>query len=977
MTATSAVKSDERVLLPQHEALIVASAVAPEVARARGYRSVLKRAELRGLGFGERQCRVPALLVPVWNVAGEIATYQIRPDEPRIVSGKALKYETPRGSRMVLDVPPQARQWLGDPQRPLFITEGARKSDSGVSQRLCCVALLGVWNWRGSNEQGGKVALADWDSIALNRRDVYICFDSDVMTKPPVHQAMARLRAFLEQRDARVQLIYLPPAKGGGKVGLDDYLAAGHNVADLLRLASPELRTATVAEDEDETALPYRATECGLVWLKPTANGTVTVPLANFAARIVGDIVEDDGAETRRLFEIEASLNGRTARLTIPTAQFNAMNWPVEHLGPGAVVYAGFGLRDHARAAVQILSGEPTRQRVYTHLGWREIDGAWVYLHGGRAIGAAGPTGDVEVRLPEALSRFELPDPPTGDGIGNAIRASLGTLDLALDTVTVPLLCAAWRAALGTADLSLHITGPTGTGKTELAALEQQHWGPGLDARHLPGSWSSTGNALEGLAFSAKDALLVVDDFAPAGTTADVARTHREADRLFRAQGNLSGRQRMRADASIRPPKPPRGLIISTGEDVPRGQSLRARLLVLELAPDALDWDHLSVCQENASNGLYAEALAGFLKWLAPRYGNVLAGLAAEVRDLRQQASQSALHRRVPDIVANLAVGLRYFLAYAQEAGALTADEADSLWERGWKALGEVAAAQTAHHMAAEPARRFMQLLRGAIASGRAHVASGDGGEPDKPGVWGWWRADGSTGYAPEWRAQGQLVGWLDGQDLYLEPDPSYAAAQSLAREMGDSLGVSPRTLHKRLEERGLLASTEPGRNTRTVRRTLAGARRTVLHVHAGSIMPQETDQTDQSFQSEAFEAAGGQFSGQFAVPSRDRTAQGNCPVQGGEARVEPVVGDLGNSVSSREDNTHNAHDSPEANTTAVDSTPAPQRPCYTCGGTQFWRAVDGAVVCATCHPPGSEGLVARWFNVNADGNDTMQAEVK
>src|SRR5215467_12780213 len=105
------------------------------------------------------------------------------------LEAKTVKYETPSGARMVVDVPPSVRQWLGDPKRPLFITEGARKADAAVSQDLCCVALLGVWNWRGSNEHGGKVALPDWESVALNDREIYICFDSDVMTKPAVHQA--------------------------------------------------------------------------------------------------------------------------------------------------------------------------------------------------------------------------------------------------------------------------------------------------------------------------------------------------------------------------------------------------------------------------------------------------------------------------------------------------------------------------------------------------------------------------------------------------------------------------------------------------------------------------------------------------------------------------------------------------------------------------------------------------------------------
>jgi hypothetical protein len=122
------------------------------------------------------------------------------------------------------------------------------------------------------------------------------------------------------------------------------------------------------------------------------------------------------------------------------------------------------------------------------------------------------------------------------------------------------VLCAPWRAVLGACDHSLYLAGLTGEGKTELAALAQQHFGRQLDARHLPGSWISTGNSLEALASAAKDALLVVDDFAPEGGPQDVQRLHREASRLLRAQGNRSGRDRLRPDGELRPPRAPSGL---------------------------------------------------------------------------------------------------------------------------------------------------------------------------------------------------------------------------------------------------------------------------------------------------------------------------------------------------------------------------------------------------------------------------------
>ena len=181
--------------------LLEESGIDQDVVDTRGYRTVATKAELRKLGFAETQCNAPGLLIPAYNPHGDIATYQYRPDQPRIdKDGKPVKYETPKSSRMVLDVHPFTREMLGDPSVPLFITEGIKKGDALVSRGLCTVALLGVWNWRGRNGQGGKVALPEWDSIALNDREVYIVFDSDVILKREVHAAMARLKAFLEGR---------------------------------------------------------------------------------------------------------------------------------------------------------------------------------------------------------------------------------------------------------------------------------------------------------------------------------------------------------------------------------------------------------------------------------------------------------------------------------------------------------------------------------------------------------------------------------------------------------------------------------------------------------------------------------------------------------------------------------------------------------------------------------------------------------
>ncbi len=241
----------------EHARLLFESAIAPCVAKARSYWTASKAAQMERLGFARSQRTVPALVIPIRNVHGDLATYQARPDSPRVRDGRALKYETVAGARMALDVPPAVRHILGDPTVPLFITEGARKADAAVSIGLCCIALLGVWNWRGTNEWGGKAALPDWEAIALKDarevgREVFIAFDSDVMLKSPVYLALSRLKPLLESRGAVVRLIYLPPGECGTKVGLDDFLAAGNDVDDLLALTTDTLRAPTLGEDGSE-----------------------------------------------------------------------------------------------------------------------------------------------------------------------------------------------------------------------------------------------------------------------------------------------------------------------------------------------------------------------------------------------------------------------------------------------------------------------------------------------------------------------------------------------------------------------------------------------------------------------------------------------------------------------------------------------------------------------------------------------------
>jgi len=527
------------------------------------------------------------------------------------------------------------------------------------------------------------------------------------------------------------------------------------------------------SEHEETREERYKKTQNGFVIT--TSQGEY-IPLSNFTAQITSDILLDDGVEQHRLYDMESHLYGRVDSFTISAQEFQALRWLPRHIGPEAVLYPDIRQgRAHLRVAIQLCSTPIPQRYMYGHLGWHERNGYVFYLHGGGAIDAHGVVSDIQTKLPEEFMGYVLPPPPRGETLTNTIQASLRMLEVAPDPIALPLYSAIWAAILGKADLSLHLTGATGIGKTELVSLIQQHFGPTMDARHLPANWSSTSNALEMLAFYAKDALMVVDDFAPTGSAADVQGLHRTAERLLRAQGNRSGRQRLSSDAALKPSKPPRGLIVSTGEDIPQGQSLRARVLVLEVGPQDTDFTLLTQYQKDAAAGLYAQALAGFIQWFASRYTPATGYLPRHVERLRRLAQRSSRHRRTSEIVATLFMGMHYFTQYAVEHQAMSPRDARDLRRRAWSALETAAVRQAQLLATADPVERFLELLSAAITRGRADMAATDGTPPADPQAWGWRKNRTDKHTTAEFRPCGTKIGWIKGDEVFLLPDSTYA----------------------------------------------------------------------------------------------------------------------------------------------------------------------------------------------------------
>jgi hypothetical protein len=190
-----------RYLAPNHlELLMKGSNIGSDAIEERGYFTAIDPEELINLGFGSAQARVPALVIPVRDVSGEVVFYRIRPDDPRPDAkkpGRFRKYEQPQDTPIVLDVPSRVHRYLADASRRLWIVEGERKADALVSQGELAVALLGVWAWK-----RGGLPLPDWDRIHVVGREVVICFDSDASWNANVRVARTKLSHYLSERGA-------------------------------------------------------------------------------------------------------------------------------------------------------------------------------------------------------------------------------------------------------------------------------------------------------------------------------------------------------------------------------------------------------------------------------------------------------------------------------------------------------------------------------------------------------------------------------------------------------------------------------------------------------------------------------------------------------------------------------------------------------------------------------------------------------
>ena len=206
------------------------------------------------------------------------------------------------------------------------------------------------------------------------------------------------------------------------------------------------------------------------------AGDVITTQLTNFAPLITKEVERDNGIDVEKEFTIEAEGSGgqQYESITIPARSFASMNWVLEKYGSRANICPGNSKRDQLRYAIQAAS-KPVHRTIYSHTGWRHVNGKWCYLYNGGAIGSDG----LAVELEGNLTSYALPDRSLQSPAGvSADFLSVGSLH-----VTAPLMISMYLAPLlefckGDRPAFIPVViGPTGTRKTTICALAMSHFG--------------------------------------------------------------------------------------------------------------------------------------------------------------------------------------------------------------------------------------------------------------------------------------------------------------------------------------------------------------------------------------------------------------------------------------------------------------------------------------------------------------------
>ena len=559
-------------------------------------------------------------------------------------------------------------------------------------------------------------------------------------------------------------------------------------------------------KNSSQDSYPFEIRDNCLYVTTVSKRGHSTSKVCNFVPRIVSEKTVDDGAVTEKTLVLSGiHADGSTLPMVeVNGADLSNFNWLLDKWGAKCIIEVGQRCKDYLRYYILTTSDSAEQLTEYHVTGWRKINGEWHYLLPGDDSLNVILKGKLQHYCGE--SYYDLYDPIDAYNLFEKPPAPSRVIQPLVAFAFLTPLNEFMRQAGCMPKFVLFLTGRTGTRKSTIAALILSFFGK-FTSTDLPMSFRDTANSIIANSFSLKDVLTCIDDFYPSDN-AEMKKLNTTAQTVMRAYGDRTGRARLRSDSTLMESRPPQGNAVITGELSPDiGESGTARYFTLELKEEDVDLGSLSVCQSEATDGAYRRTMYAYTQWLKRRYlcdddhveklRDKLLNWHKTYRNDYYHHNQTC-HGRLPEIVACLMIGMRFFLQFLKENCVIKQEDQEIELELFRKELYALADQQSTNVEHDKPANIFIRKLYALIEGGKVMITERN--RPDNFDPY-------PLGY----------IGCQDEEYYYLNKDLAHSAVKKLCTEQGESFPVSAKALVKSLAEEGLIKTTASG-NTVSVR---------------------------------------------------------------------------------------------------------------------------------------------------------------
>jgi hypothetical protein len=433
------------------------------------------------------------------------------------------------------------------------------------------------------------------------------------------------------------------------------------------------------------------------------SNG-ISQKVCNFNAEISKEIVVKriDGT-VERYFEMKASLKGDEQIFIISHAQFVDQSWVGIHLGVDAVVDSKVANRNEFCSIINKLSTDKIKTTSVQRLGFYEHDGVPYFLHTGGAISADGFNNVLLKACVEGpLRHCEIPQLSVDDNAQSLVENFLALSDIAINNkhIGTTLLAAVTRAPL--TNLKLHkvtpvYVGDTGTGKTAVALIGQSCYGAKFE--NPPGSFTSSAKSMELLAQEGANIFVVIDDYTKAMKDPG---TEKLVELIVGGVSNSTVRNiavsaTKNADCPLIAAVP-----LLTVECIPEmTKSRMERCMFIAFLNGDVDFKDLGSYQKSAAAGDYAKVLGLLIAFILKNHDRIKGSIDSIFERYRAGATtelEGKVHFRAPSNVADLMLGLHFFLEFCFKEGYISKEQAQRRRDEYFSDLIELVKQQSLLH---------------------------------------------------------------------------------------------------------------------------------------------------------------------------------------------------------------------------------------------------------------------------------------